>query len=122
MSAKGVSVNPENEEKVKNWSVSRSVKDVEKFLGFLNYHREHIQNYARDTSVLYKLTGSRAIFTWDEEHQKAFEFLKDRFINAPVLSYPGTGVFILDTDASGSAIGAVLSQIQNEHLNKEGIV
>ena len=115
VSAEGVSVNPENVEKVKNWPVPKSVKDVEKFLGFLNYHREHIQNYARDTSVLYKLTGSRAIFTWDEEHQKAFEFLKDRMINAPILSYPSAnGVFILDTDASGSAIGAVLSQIQND--------
>ena len=58
VSAKGVSVNPENVEKVKNWPVPKFVKDVEKFLSFLNYHHEHIQNYARDTAVLYKLTGA----------------------------------------------------------------
>ena len=93
----------------------KSVKDVEKFLGFLNYYREHIENYARDTSILYKLTGSCAVFTCDEEHRKAFEFLNDRLINAPILSYPSAdGVFILHTDASSSGIGMVLSQIQND--------
>ena len=96
MSTAGVSANPKNVEKIKNWPVPKSVKEAEKFLGFLNYHHnEHIENYARDTSIVCKLTGSVAILTWDEEHQKAFEFLKKRLITAPIPFYPREdGVFV----------------------------
>ena len=46
VSEEGVSINPENVEKVTKWPVPKSVKDVEKFLGFINYHRVHIKDYA----------------------------------------------------------------------------
>ena len=63
---------------------------------------------------LHKLTGSKAEFVWNEEHQKAFESLKEALINAVVLSFPTSDdIFILDTDASEKTIGAELSQIQN---------
>ena len=115
VSRDGVSVNPENIEKVKNWPVPGSVKDVEKFLGFLNYHREHIPGYAELTSTLYELTGSKAVFQWNDERQTVFENLKQKLISSPILSYPNPNdVFILDTDASNTAIGAVLSQIQDD--------
>ena len=115
VSAEGVSINPDNIVKVKKWPVPTSVKEVEKFLGFANYHREHMKDYASVTRVLYQLTGSRAVFKWHEEHQEAFEATKQRLISAPILSYPNAeDVFVLDTDASGHAIGAVLSQIQND--------
>ena len=115
VSAEGVSINPENVEKVSKWPVPTSVKEVERFLGFANYHREHIKDYASVTRVLYQLTGSKAVFNWLVEHQEAFELTKQRLISAPILSYPNAeDVFVLDTDASGHAIGAVLSQIQND--------
>ena len=83
-----MSINPENVEKMTNWPVPKSVKDVEKFLGFINYHREHIKGYTKLTSVLYELTGSRATFTWDSRHQDAFKILKQKMVTAPILSYP----------------------------------
>ena len=89
--------------KFKKWPVPESVKDMEKFLGFVNYHREHIEDYARIASILYKLTGSKATFEWYGDYQEA-----------PILAYlSATDQFILDTDASGSAIEAVLSQLQD---------
>ena len=110
-----MSINPENVEKVSKWPVPTSVKEVERFLGFANYHREHIKDYASVTRVLYQLTGSKVVFNWLDEHQEAFELTKQRLISAPILSYPNAeDVFVLDTDASGHAIGAVLSQIQND--------
>ena len=113
VSSEGVGVNPNNIEKVKHWPSPRSVKDVEKFLGFLNYHREHIRDYAKITSVLYGLTGKRAIFNWKRKHQVAFENLIEKLTTAPVLAYPNSeDMFILDTDASDHSIGAVLSQVQ----------
>ena len=63
VSAEGVSINPENVEKVSKWPVSTPVKEVERFLGFANYHREHIKDYASVTRVLYQLTGSKAVLT-----------------------------------------------------------
>ena len=114
VSFEGVAVNPDNITKVKKWPIPQSVKDVEKFLGFVNYHRDHIQDYAGLTSILYKLTGSKATFEWQENHQEAFDTVKEKLVNAPILAYPNaTDVFILDTDASGTAIGAVLSQLQD---------
>ena len=67
----GVSVNPENVEKVKKWPIPTSVNEVEKFLGFVNYHRDHIKDYANISQCLYSLTGPKAEFVWEEKHQKA---------------------------------------------------
>ena len=63
VSSDGVSINLENVQHVKSWPVPKSVKEVEQFLGFVNYHREHIQDFGKLMSVLYKLTGSRATST-----------------------------------------------------------
>ena len=53
-------------------------------------------------------------FEWSEECQTAFDILKKRLTAAPVLTYPCPGgVFVLDTVASGTGLGAVLSQVQN---------
>ena len=113
VSPEGVSVNPDNVRRIKTWPVPKCVKDVEQFLGFVNYHREHIHNFAELTSVLYKLTGSRATFHWSTQEHEAFELLKEKLICAPILGYPNaTDTFVLDTDASHHSIGAVLSQIQ----------
>ena len=115
VSEEGVSINPENVEKMTKWPVPKSVKDVEKFLGFINCHREHIRDYAKLTSVLYEVTGSQATFTWESRHQDAFETLKQKMVTAPILSYPNASdMFMLDTDTSNYAIGAILSQLQND--------
>ncbi|CAC5372594.1 unnamed protein product [Mytilus coruscus] len=53
-------------------------------------------------------------FAWNDECQKAFEQLKNALTSTPVLAYPLLNLpFILDTDASDKAVGAVLSQIQD---------
>ena len=46
VSPEGISLNPENVKKVKNWPVPKNSKDVERFLGFANYHRDHIKEYS----------------------------------------------------------------------------
>ena len=54
------------------------------------------------------------MFSWSVDRQNAFERLKHCLITTPVLAHPDfTKPFILDTDASGTAIGAVLSQVQD---------
>ncbi len=79
----------------------------------MNYHRSHIANFARVSSVLYNLASLKK-FAWSAEHEEAFQTLKDLAVSAPMLAHPAPeGLMILDTDASGGQIGAELSQIQD---------
>ena len=120
VNSEGVALNPENVEKVKSWPIPKCCNDVEKFLGFVNYHREHIKDFAKIATVLYTRTGKRAKFFWGEEEQHAFDTLIQRMITAPVLAYPDPDKpFILDCDASGTAIGAELIQV---HDGKERVI
>ena len=113
VSGNGVSISPDKLEAVKGWPVPTNVKELQSFLGFMNYHRNHIQNFARVSADLYALIHAES-FYWRGRHQACFEKLKELAITAPMLSHPSpSGLFILDTDASGSQIGAALSQVQN---------
>ena len=72
-----------------------------------------IKEYAKLACPLYELTGPKAPFHWDVPQQEAFEALKNVLVSAPVLAYPNsTDMFILDMDASDTAIGAELLQLQ----------
>ena len=94
------------------------MNEVEIVLGFMNYHREHLKDYAKKAAPLYQLTGSKGkavpIFEWSDCHQVAFEELKNAMSKSPILGFPlADSLFILDTDASDAAIGAELLQIQD---------
>ena len=88
-------------------------------MGLCSYYRRFIENFARIARPLHSLTKKGCRFQWSDECQSAFQLLKDRMTEAPVLAMPsGEGEYVLDTDASGESIGAVLSQIQQgrEHV------
>ena len=109
----GLAVDPRKIEAVVSWSVPKSKRDVESFLGFVNYHRHHIKDYANLAALLYSVTGKKVEFEWGESQQAAFESLREALVCTPVLTYPNPiDEFILDTDASGTAIGAELIQVQ----------
>lgn len=109
-----ISVDPQSNNTVRNWPEPKCTRDVESFLGFVNYHREHIPYLAELAVPLYTLTGKNP-FQWTKEHSVAFERLKEAMLSAHVLALPKReGMFILDTDASDFAIGGQLSQIQDE--------
>jgi hypothetical protein len=92
--------------------VPTNTKEVEQFGGFANYHRGFVVDYARIAAPLYQVTGKKP-FVWETEQVEAFEGLKEALVSPPVLALPVLdGEFVLDTDASGEAIGADLSQIQ----------
>ena len=109
----GLAVDPKKIEAVILWPVPTCRRDVESLLGFVNYHQNHIKGYAELAAPLYEITGKKE-FHWDEPQQAAFEALKEALVCAPVLAYPNAeDQFILDTDASGTAIGAELIQVQD---------
>lgn len=98
---------------VREWKRPTCTKDVERFLGLVNYHRIFIPEYAKRAVPLYKLTGKQK-FVWGEDQEAAFTDLKSALTTAPVLGLPNRqDQFILDTDASDYAIGAQLIQVQD---------
>jgi len=96
---------------IKNWPVPKRVKDVRSFLGFANFYRHFITGFTKWSRILTHLTKDNVKWEWTPREQAAFESLKEAFTSAPVLIIPDEEKqFILETDASDFAIGAILSQ------------
>ena len=114
VSDNGISTDPEKVEAVQDWLVPCNVTEVRGFIGLCSYYRRFVKNFAEIADPLHALTGKRASFHWDDRCQDAFEELKIRLTTTPILAMPrDDGEYRLDTDASGEAIGAVLSQVQD---------
>jgi len=97
---------------VKEWNTPTKIKDVESFLGFANFYQRFIHNFSHTAKPLNELKGKKE-WKWEKKHQEAFEELKEKITSQLVLSLPRKeGKFRVETDASGHAIGGVLSQEQ----------
>ena len=97
------------------WPVPQSTKDVQKLLGLASYYRRFVRNFASIARPLHRLTEKTATFEWTVECQEAFAELRHRLCTAPVLAFLDfTKPFILDTDASNTGIGGVLSQLDEQ--------
>ena len=115
LSGKGVSTDPKKVQSIKDWPIPTCMKDVQRFVGLCNYYRRFIQNFAQIARPLHNLTKKNVKFNWTEACQKAFEELKNRLISTPILMHPDPEKqYILECDASNYAIGAILSQYDNE--------
>ena len=98
---------------VKEWKTPMKIKNIESFLGFTNFYRRFIHNFSHTARPLNELKGKKE-WKWEQEHQEAFKELKEKIMSQPVLSLPKReGKFRVETDASGPAIGGVLSQEQD---------
>jgi len=111
VSAEGVSTDPEKTDAVVEWSVLQNKKQIRSFIEFCSYYRKFVRGFSLDAKPLYVLAENQTKFIWTEQCQ---EVLDKRILTAAsLLSFPSKeGKFILDTDASGHGIGAVLSQEQ----------
>ena len=97
--------------RIRDWPTPTTVKQVRSFLGFGNYYRRFISGMAHIARPLNDLTKKDKIWNWTLECQLAFDTLKGKFMTAPVLRMPDVNKpFILQTDASNQAIGAVIMQ------------
>ena len=106
---------------VLKWEVPRNKRELQSFLGFANYYREFIKDYAVIAAPIQHLVRTRGtVMEWTPECQRAFEILKALLCSAPVLSMPTEdGHFYLDTDASDVAIAAILQQEQQTNGSKK---
>ena len=113
VSADGISCDPDKISAVAKWRAPRTLRQLRTFLGTVGYYKRFIKGYADICKPLYTLTKKNEPFVWNDEREVAFQTLKERLITAPVMAYPSeTGQYVLDTDASGFAIGGVLSIVK----------
>ncbi|GJW57611.1 putative reverse transcriptase domain-containing protein [Tanacetum coccineum] len=107
----GIHVDPSKIEAVKNWKALRTPSEVHLFLGLAGYYRRFIEDFSKIAKPLTVLTQKSKTFDWGEEQENAFQTLKDKLCNAPVLALlDGPEDFVVYCDASGLGLGCVLMQ------------
>ena len=108
----GIRPDPKKLEAVRDWERPKTVTQVRSFAASCNYYRKFVKNFAAVAKPLYRLTSKGVKFTWEKEQEDAFQLIKTRLLQAPILAFPiFRHPFAIDTDASETALGAVLSQI-----------
>lgn len=117
VSASGLEPESSKIDAVRNWPRPRCLRDVRSFCGLASYYRSFVSHFSEIARPLHALTRKGQRFNWGWEQEQAFNELKQRLSSAPVLAAPiDEGKFVLDTDASDKAIGAVLQQYQGQDL------
>ena len=97
------------------WPTPKSTMEIQQFLGLVSYYRRFVKDFADIAHPLNRLTERNANFHWTQECQIAFDTLRGCLTASPVLAYPDyTKPFVLDTDASNTGIGVVLSQVGSD--------
>ena len=121
ISEDGVKPDPDKVSAVKNQPVPNNLKELRQFLGLASYYRKFMEGFARIAAPLNQLMRKDTAYYWTDEQQQAFEKLKQRLIEAPILAHPDFDEpFIIMTDASKIGLGAVLSQKNKD--NKEVVI
>ena len=114
LSRYGVFASADKVNTVQKYRVPKSSKDVRAYVGLAAFYRRLKPNFAEVAKLLSSLSRKTQPFVWGPSQQEAFEGMKDKLCNAPVLTYPNLNLpFILTTDSSKLAVVAVLSQVQD---------
>ena len=96
---------------VREWSQPQNIHEVRSFLGFANYYRHFVRDFAAIANPLTELTRKGMQWQWGPMQRSAFRALQDALCAAPILRYPDPQLpYTVVTDASGIAAGGVLLQ------------
>ncbi|KMQ82914.1 enzymatic polyprotein endonuclease reverse [Lasius niger] len=111
--ADGVKPDPNKIKSIAEFPTPKTEKNIKQFLGLAGYYRRFIPQFSKTAKPLTDLLKKNNTFNWQQRQSEAFNILKTALCSEPVLQYPDfTKSFILTTNASGYAIGGVLSQGQ----------
>ena len=119
-----IEMDPKKLAGISDWPTPKNLRQVRSFLGFGNFYRRFIERFSHTVRPLTALTKKERPFEWTKECEDAFQRLKQRFVEAPVLMMPDQDQpFYLETDASAFASGGVLMQKDpNGHLHPCGYI
>ena len=107
----GTKVLPNRVATIRSYQRPPNLRALRRFLGMVGFYARFIHDFSGRAAPLHCLRRKGVPFQWGEEHQKAFEDLKQALCEAPVLQTPNFSMdIVLVTDASNLAISAVLHQ------------
>jgi hypothetical protein len=112
ISADKLRMDPDKVEVIKNWPSPKSIFEVRSFHGLASFYRKFIRNFSGISAPMMDTVKKRhKYFHWTEEAEKSFNQLKRKITEQPILVLPDfQKTFQVKCDASGFAIGVVLSQ------------
>lgn len=112
ISNKGILPDESGVADVKNIKPPSDIKELEAFLGKVNYYHNFVPNFSSIAAPLNMLRRKNTPFCWGKQQQNSFEQLKSCIVNAAQLAHFREDLPItLATDASPFGIGAVISHI-----------
>jgi transposase InsO family protein len=120
ISSDGIQVDPAKTSALKNWPRPKNVQQLRSFMGFVNYYRRFVYKLAEVAGPLFKLlkegfdhnkSKTRPLASWGPVEQAAFDGIRHLLMTPPtLLSGDPSKPFIMETDASDFATGAVMYQ------------
>jgi len=116
-----ITTDPRLVQAIKDRIPPRSKRELASWLGLANYYRKFSPNHSKICLPLTRLLAKDTPYTWGPEQQEAFDIIKTRLTSYPTLRRPDLSrPFIVHTDASTQAIGAILAQ--KDENNREYVV
>ena len=107
----GMLPDPAKTKAISEMKVPKTIKEIRRFLGMCCYYRKHIFKYSEIVRPITNLLKKESKLQWSNDCQKAFDEMKKRLTEAPILAHYSRGKpLILSTDASNFAVAAILSQ------------
>ena len=119
----GLLMDKKKVETIVDWPPLKSVKHIRSFLGLAGYYRKFVKDFSKIASPLSDLIKKDKQFEWTDVQQQAMQKLKDAIASAPILVQPDpTKEYVIMTDASGFAVGAVLAQDHGKRIATNSIL
>ncbi|KAL0202014.1 hypothetical protein M9458_000032, partial [Cirrhinus mrigala] len=112
ISPEGVAMDDSKVSAVRDWPRPKTLKELQRFLGFSNFYRRFIRNFSTVAAPLTSMVKRGKVhLTWSPDAVQAYHELRQRFTTAPILRHPDPQLpFLVEVDASSTGVGAVLSQ------------
>lgn len=112
ITTQGIRMETEKVQSIQKFKTPSNKKELQRFLGFLNFYRRYINKFANVIEPMVALLRKDQPWAWNQHHQEAFDRSKQLFVEELEMTFPDfTQPLYINSDASNKAIGGELFQI-----------
>lgn len=114
-----IKADPSRISAIVDYPIPKTTRQIRSFLGMAGWYQRYVSNFSAIAAPITDLLGGNSKFRWTSEAQIAFETLKERMTNAPILTHPDfKRPFVIQCDASTTGVGSVLYQLDDDGNEK----